>query len=507
MKPRLATHMLAAMLFSAPAFSQVVPQDSLQVLQDQKKAIELSKEVNDRKIKLAEKQKELEEKRIEAQQNAQKAQASADANTRVAGELTGNPQDKKLSRKATNAAKDAQRDAKNARKASDSVEKLSKDVADLQKEIQEKEQQLTSEGRIALPVAQGSAVSQPERPSGQLTPGAENGDAASGMQNTTSSYATPNAPYIVQRNSMGNANEGSSAVAERVLESTYRNYPQQPGQPAIIINNIIVPADYNGAKAQHAQGNSDHVSKVDREEYEEFQEWLRFKKGLSSTPGNAPRPMPAYNDNKKSSREDVSVYREPVPADGRLTFRDRFAEKPARNSGMWVIPVVGIHASNFNADFQDDQYEGRAGWNAGLDFRLRVRKFFMQPGVHYFSSSMNVTREDSISTAPLLTGPRIHSLKAPLLVGVYLTKAKGGFFRFNVKGGIVGNYVLKVDQNDDDRFDKDNIEDFSYGLNAGIGLEFGFLTIDLSHEWGMSPLFKDSNQKNNILRATVGFKL
>jgi hypothetical protein len=93
------------------------------------------------------------------------------------------------------------------------------------------------------------------------------------------------------------------------------------------------------------------------------------------------------------------------------------------------------------------------------------------------------------------------------MMGVYLTKAKGGFFRLNVKGGIVGNYVLNVDRNDVARFDKENIEDFSYGLNAGIGLEFGFVTLDFSHEWGMSPLFKDGNQKNNILRATLGFKL
>jgi hypothetical protein len=93
------------------------------------------------------------------------------------------------------------------------------------------------------------------------------------------------------------------------------------------------------------------------------------------------------------------------------------------------------------------------------------------------------------------------------MVGVYLTKAKGGFFRFNVKGGIVGNYVLNVDQKGSDYFDKDNIEDFFYGLNAGFGLEFGFVTLDFSHEWGMSRLFKDSNQKNNVLRATVGFKL
>jgi hypothetical protein len=44
-------------------------------------------------------------------------------------------------------------------------------------------------------------------------------------------------------------------------------------------------------------------------------------------------------------------------------------------------------------------------------------------------------------------------------------------------------------------------------LAGEIGIKFGILTIDLSHEWGMSRFIKDSNSKNNGLRATVGFKL
>ena len=77
----------------------------------------------------------------------------------------------------------------------------------------------------------------------------------------------------------------------------------------------------------------------------------------------------------------------------------------------------------------------------------------------------------------------------------------------NVKAGATGTYVLAVDKNTIAQFNKDNINDFSYGLNAGIGLEFGFLTLDITHEWGMSALFKENNIKNNVLRATIGFKL
>lgn len=487
MKAKL-THVLIAMLFSAPAFAQKISNDSLQALNNQQKVIKTSKEVNEKKIELAEKQNELEKRRAEVQETAEKAQASADANTSAASELTTNPQDKKLARKASSAAKNAQRDAKNARKASDNLDKLNEEIANLQKEIQEKEQEIASTVRMTAP-AMGTPVAETS-----VIP------QTSASQISSQTQSNPNAPSVIQRNMTLDPNAGStSEVAQRVVESTFKNYPQQTGQPTIIINNIIVPSDYNGQQSKEAQAAKERMGNQDNEDYEDYKAWLRYKNGQPSAPRSAP-----YSSAPRRYESDEN---ESMDKDSRLGFRERFGEKPERNSGMWVIPMVGIHASNFNADFQDDQYEGRAGWNAGLDFRFRMRKFFIQPGVHYFSSSIDVTSEDSISTAPLLTGPRIHSLKAPLMLGVYLTKAKDGFFRFNIKGGVVGNYVLNVDQNGTDRFDKDNIEDFSYGLNAGFGLEFGFVTLDFSHEWGMSKLFKESNQKNNILRATLGFKL
>lgn len=489
MKTKLATHVLAALLFSAPAFAQVASNDSLQALKSQKKTMEISKDINEKKIELIQKQKELDERRSQMQQNAAEAQTSADANKSAARELVTNSQDKKLSKRAAGAAKDAQRDAKNARKTSESVDKLSEEVANLKKEIEEKEQELASTTGMFSPALE--------------TPVAANASVSSNIPQTSGTSSTeqnPNAPYVVQRNITSDANGASAAaIAQRAVEATYKNYPQQPGHPTIIINNIIVPSDHNGQQSNEILPAKDRIASQDLADYDDYKAWLRFKNGQSTTPSQPPF---ATTPNKYKADD-----RESMDKNERLDFRERFGEKPERNSGMWVIPMVGIHASNFNADFQDDQYEGRAGWNAGLDFRFRMRKFFIQPGVHYFSSSMNVTSEDSISTAPLLTGPRIHSLKAPLMLGVYLTKAKGGFFRFNIKGGVAGNYVLNVDKNGSDRFDKDNIEEFSYGLNAGIGLEFGFVTLDFSHEWGMSPLFKDSNQKNNVLRATLGFKL
>ncbi len=64
------------------------------------------------------------------------------------------------------------------------------------------------------------------------------------------------------------------------------------------------------------------------------------------------------------------------------------------------------------------------------------------------------------------------------MLGVYLTKANSGFFKFNVKAGAVGNYILAVDRSNVPQYSKNNIKDFAYGLNAGIGLEFQFGSIE-----------------------------
>ena len=45
-------------------------------------------------------------------------------------------------------------------------------------------------------------------------------------------------------------NEKLNRESKKAVDQTYKNYPQQPGQPTIIINNIIVPSDYQHTPAR-----------------------------------------------------------------------------------------------------------------------------------------------------------------------------------------------------------------------------------------------------------------
>lgn len=491
---------------STGAFAQEINKDSLQSLKEEKKNIEISKSINDRKTELAKNQNSLLQKTQEVEKTASDAQKAANDNKALAARLGKDPQNKKLASEASKAARNAERSAKRARNAANDQQKLTKDIADLQSKIAEDEAKMGTQISFAATNTQsGNAAVQrvnalPSENNAVQTTAA----AAAGQPVTANSGMA--APQVITQNinidSLQSA-QSAQGIAQKVVESTYKNYPQQSGQPSIIINNIIIPSDYEKPKAPAPGQNPDMVqmSAREREDYEDYKAWKRQRNAENISNADQRR----FPDNREQNFKN-----EPQPMSSKndkLTFKERFGERTPRNSGLWVIPVVGVHASSFKADFGDGKADGRIGWNAGLDFRIHEKRFFIQPGVHYFSSSMRISTEDSLSNAPLLSGPRIHSLKVPLLLGLYLTKANKGFFKMNVKAGATGTYVLAVDKSDKKQFDRDNIEDFSYGLNAGIGLEFGLITLDISHEWGMSTLFKDSNNKNNVLRATIGLKL
>ena len=285
-------------------------------------------------------------------------------------------------------------------------------------------------------------------------------------------------------------------ITEKVVEATYKNYPQQPGQPTIIINNIIIPPDYNRqSPLPQPQQNVPNITNSGAGEDEDYKIWLRERR--------LQKQSVAENTSPESKIEKSNL----GPGKKKVTFQQRFGERPIRNSGTWIIPVVGVHASVLGSDENDNNESGRTGWNAGADVRIRMKRFFVQPGLHYLNSSMALIDKDSVAHTKFFDGPRIHSLKLPFLLGVYLTKANSGFFKLNLKAGVVGNYILAVDKNSMAQFTKENIKEYSYGLNGGIGLEFGLVSLDFNYEGGITKYFEDSNTKNNMLRITLGFKI
>ncbi|SEJ83592.1 hypothetical protein SAMN05216327_12312 [Dyadobacter sp. SG02] len=135
-------YVLLALLSYSGVSAQVVSQDSLKVLNDQKKVLALNKRLNDSEIELAKLENQIPGAVDEATSTAERAQRSAEENKVAAGDLSSDPQDKQLARKASKAASAAIRDAKRARKAADNLAKLRRNVDSLREKIKEDEDKL-----------------------------------------------------------------------------------------------------------------------------------------------------------------------------------------------------------------------------------------------------------------------------------------------------------------------------------------------------------------------------
>lgn len=118
------------------------------------------------------------------------------------------------------------------------------------------------------------------------------------------------------------------------------------------------------------------------------------------------------------------------------------------------------------------------GWQLGLFARLKVSHFYVQPEV-LFSSSSSTYNTSSLNTHNIIDSVRNESfrnLDFPVMLGF-----KFGTLRLNA--GPVGHYYLSsTDQLINLSGYSANFSKFTWGYQAGIGLDFGRIGLDLRYE-------------------------
>ncbi len=173
---------------------------------------------------------------------------------------------------------------------------------------------------------------------------------------------------------------------------------------------------------------------------------------------------------------------------------------------MQLNPKVGVNFSGVEAELQDITAEARVGWNAGVDLRIGDRALFLQPGLHYYNFTARliegVEHPDDVAFSEETT---IQSLKAPLNIGLRLT-GDNGLIGIQARGGVTPTYILGVDEKNGIDFDRGDLNDFTWGANVGVGMNFLFLTADLTYEIGLDDFFANAEGGNNVLTLSVGLK-
>lgn len=143
-----------------------------------------------------------------------------------------------------------------------------------------------------------------------------------------------------------------------------------------------------------------------------------------------------------------------------------------------------------SADFTAD-----IGIMAGTDFRFGS-EFYFQPGL-FFSRNVTIAKfkGDSLTAESIEDELIRSSLKIKALFGGDLVHKEG--FKIRLNAGPTYDYIVSIDHA------KDNIDfkesDFNTGtlnIDAGLGLDIWFVTVEAGYSYGLSEAFDNRDKFN-----------
>ncbi|NHE59773.1 porin family protein [Cyclobacterium plantarum] len=147
--------------------------------------------------------------------------------------------------------------------------------------------------------------------------------------------------------------------------------------------------------------------------------------------------------------------------------------------------------------------DSKMGYHVGAFARINLPVIFLQPEVLYTNTG------GSFSNNTFNYDVNFDRLDVPLMVGMKL----GGLFR--IQAGPVASYLINGDMTADNGTRQKIIppkEEFTFGYQAGVGLDIGNFLMDLKYEGGLTNSVNNfgqvpTDQRQNQLILSLGFNL
>lgn len=179
-------------------------------------------------------------------------------------------------------------------------------------------------------------------------------------------------------------------------------------------------------------------------------------------------------------------------------------------------PKIGVNYASLvkNPVVLDADYQ--VGYHVGAFMRFNVRRAYIQPEVLYSTKGADLTLPETPGAAyrPGTYAVTINTIDVPLLLGARLVNTRsfnlrafaGPMVSFNVGGSGLDDFLGEGEST------KSYLETVGLSYQAGIGFDFGALTLDTRYEWGVTGAANLERAdlgkpRNGLFQASLGIKI
>ncbi len=167
---------------------------------------------------------------------------------------------------------------------------------------------------------------------------------------------------------------------------------------------------------------------------------------------------------------------------------------------------AGLNYSTIKAENNEFNESGILGYHIGAWARVG-NAVYLQPELYLGSKGADLKFTQAGTTVEQSGKARFTTIDVPVLLG---TKIGMENFNFRLMAGPAFQFNLDTDDSAfNQAVDPDfyRYRDFVTNLQAGAGVDFGNLSVDLRYETSLKDINKNNGQKQNLIHLGVGFKL
>lgn len=167
----------------------------------------------------------------------------------------------------------------------------------------------------------------------------------------------------------------------------------------------------------------------------------------------------------------------------------------AAQAQFQVNPQFGATYQHLTGEEPGMAYKGAYGWQVGLDLRFGDRVFF-QPGA-FFGQNATTVRLENNSEQFIEDDIIRTNLTMRGLVGYKIVDKD--LFDMRIMAGPSYDVLLSADDRHDNiGWNKGNFSNGSFNLDAALGFDMGWFTVQPGVSFGLSNAFKESNDFGDL---------